>query len=528
MRAPRRLPHSVAYQNPRTVRGISDPGSTLAAGAGCPSLSAMDSSERNIVDWVRSMRVRIVLLVATLLLVSSLGSLLLLRTALLGSLDREVEASLDREAEEFTRLSTGNDPRTGAPFAGDLPAIFDVYFSREVPDEGETLLAFVEGDLYASRRAQDAASPEELEDATRYWLSLSEREQGSLDTPGGTSRYVALPVEGADGTDGLFVVANFPTFERAEIDEAVRTQSIIQVGVFVVASLLALILAGRVLRPLGDLAVAAREISETDLGKRIPVRGRDEASQIAATFNAMLARLQRAFRDQRQFLDDTGHELRAPLTIIRGHVELIELDEEPETRRATAALVLDEIDRASRLIDDLLLLARAEQPDFIRPAPTDLVDLVLRSHEKATMLAERHWRVVTPDPVVVDVDPDRLTQAILQLAHNATKHTGAEDPIEIGGEHTGELLRLWVDDSGSGVDEADRQLIFERFRKGHRGEEQGGETTGGTGLGLAIVAAIARNHGGTLSLMDRPGPGAGFEIRIPLDGDGLTGNARIT
>lgn len=277
----------------------------------------MDSSERNIVDWVRSMRVRIVLLVATLLLVSSLGSLLLLRTALLGSLDREVEASLDREAEEFTRLSTGNDPRTGAPFAGDLPAIFDVYFSREVPDEGETLLAFVEGDLYASRRAQDAASPEELEDATRYWLSLSEREQGSLDTPGGTSRYVALPVEGADGTDGLFVVANFPTFERAEIDEAVRTQSIIQVGVFVVASLLALILAGRVLRPLGDLAVAAREISETDLGKRIPVRGRDEASQIAATFNAMLARLQRAFRDQRRFLDDTGHELRAPLTIRR-------------------------------------------------------------------------------------------------------------------------------------------------------------------------------------------------------------------
>lgn len=275
-----------------------------------------------------------------------------------------------------------SDPRTGAPFAGDLPAIFDVYYSREVPDEGETLLAFVEGDLYASRRAQDAASPEELEDATRYWLSLSEREQGSLDTPGGTSRYVALPVEGADGTDGLFVVANFPTFERAEIDEAVRTQSIIQVGVFVVASLLALILAGRVLRPLGDLAVAAREISETDLGKRIPVRGRDEASQIAATFNAMLARLQRAFRDQRQFLDDTGHELRAPLTIIRGHVELIELDEEPETRRATAALVLDEIDRASRLIDDLLLLARAEQPDFIRPAPTDLVDLVLRRHEK--------------------------------------------------------------------------------------------------------------------------------------------------
>jgi len=280
------------------------------------------------------MRVRIVLLLVLLLLVSSLGSLLLLRAALFASLERDVEASLSREAEEFERLTDGNDPRTGEPFAGDLEALFDVYFSREIPDEGETLLAFVDEELFASRRSQDAADPDEIGEAITFWLSQTERTEGSLDTPAGASRYVVLPLSGAEA-DGMLVAANFPAYERREIDEAVRTQSVVQVGVFVVVALLALTLVGRVLRPLRELAMAARVISETDLGQRVPVAGRDEASQIAAIFNDMLARLQQAFAGQRQFLDDTSHELRAPLTIIRGHLELLELDETPEARAAT-------------------------------------------------------------------------------------------------------------------------------------------------------------------------------------------------
>lgn len=472
----------------------------------------MSVEEHGLRSWFRSMRVRIVLLLVLLLLVSSLGSLLLLRAALFDSLERDIEASLGREVEEFERLIGGNDPRTGEPFAGDLEAIYDVYFSREVPDEGETLMAFVDGELYASERSRDAADPAALADAIAYWLSLTERTDGTVDTPAGVSRYIALPVQGAQG-DGLLVVANFPAFERAEIDEAVRTQSVIQVGFFVVVALLALTLVGRVLRPLRELAVAARVISETDLGQRVPVAGRDEASQIAATFNDMLSRLQHAFAGQRQFLDDTSHELRAPLTIIRGHLELLELDENPAARRATLELVVEEVDRASRLVEDLLLLARSEQPDFTTKEPTDTQDLVRGICDRAAVMADRRWTVVMPQPGVVVVDPRRLTQAALQLAHNAMKHTREGDGIEIGGAVAGGDLRIWVDDAGEGVPEADRAVIFDRFG---RGRQAGPALSQGTGLGLAIVASIAEHHGGSARLVDRSGPGARFEIRVPV------------
>ena len=195
---------------------------------------------------------------------------------------------------------------------------------------------------------RDAAATDELGDAIDYWLSLEGPQQGTLDTPVGDARYVTVPI-GETGND-LFVVANFPAFERSEIDEAVRTQAITQVVTLMFASLLAMLLAGRVLRPLRFLAHTARRISDTDLTKRIPVRSKGEAAQIARAFNDMLGRLELAFAAQRRFLDDAGHELRVPLTVIRGHLELLELDADPDERRATTTLVIDEIDRMNRIV----------------------------------------------------------------------------------------------------------------------------------------------------------------------------------
>lgn len=461
-----------------------------------------------------SMRVRIVGLIVLLLLVSSLGSLLILRAALFSSLERDIEASLAREIAEFERLEGGNDPRTGEPFAGDLEALFDVYFSREIPDEGETLMAFVDGELYASRRARGAAAPSSLGGPIATWLGNSSRTEGSIDTQAGQTRYVVLPVDGADGQVGHLVAANFPALERDEINEAVSTQSLIQVGMSVAVALLALTLVGRVLRPLRDLAVTARVISETDLDERVPVTGRDEASQIASTFNGMLARLQGAFAGQRRFLDDTSHELRAPLTVIRGHLELLELDATADERRETLALVEEEMQRATGLIDDLLLLARAEQPDFLVRRPTDSQDLVRDIYDRAVVMeADRDWALVISTPGVIQVDANRLTQAGLQLAHNAVKHTGAGDRIEVGARMADGLVTLWVDDAGSGVPDQDREIIFERFGRARGRQSDTGPA--GTGLGLAIVASIAEQHGGTARLVARPGPGARFEVAVP-------------
>ena len=278
------------------------------------------------------------------------------------------------------------------------------------------------------------------------------------------------------------------------------------------ASALGLALAGRVLRPLRSLATTAGRITDTDLSQRIPVSGNDEASQIAATFNEMLERLEQAFSAQRVFLDDTSHELRTPLTVIRGHLELLELDEDPEERRQTIELVTDEIDRMNEIVNDLFLLARSEQPDFLSTESIDLSSLIVGVHQKVSVLAPRDWRLTEPPSVRLDGDRHRLTQALLQLSDNAVRHTDDGDRIAIGAAVSGGEAVLWVDDSGHGVPPEVAERIFDRFQRGPSGPSG---ATGG-GLGLAIVAAIAEAHGGRAALVTRPGPGARFEISLPL------------
>ncbi len=465
--------------------------------------------------WLGTIRVRILAVVVLLLFVASGGSVVLLRSVLLDRLDQEVTESLEREAEEFRLLSTGNDPRTGRPFDGDVRAVFDAYFAREIPDEGESLLAFVDGRLHESRRAQDAYDADAIPDATEFWLSLEEPDSGVVTTAVGEARYVAVPLPGRDGDgDGLFVVANFPSFERTEIDGAVGVHIGIQVLTLTVASALGAVLAGRVLRPLARLASTARTISDTDLSLRIPSSGRDEASMIAAAFNDMLGRLELAITAQRRFLDDTSHDLRTPLTVIRGHVELLELDGSPAARRETVALVLDEVDRLSRMVDDLFLLAHARHPDFLRRERLDLGALLHDVHRKVTALGERRWLVDTDGQVLVDGDPQRLTQAIMQLVANAVRHTAAGDSVSLSASVRDGRAVVAVTDSGPGVDPADAERIFTRFDRG-----RAAGPAGGAGIGLAVVRAIAEAHRGTARLVPTEGSGARFELLLPLATD---------
>jgi len=453
------------------------------------------------------MRVRILAAVVVLLAGSSIVSIVVVRTSLLDRLDDEVKVDLRQEAQEFKLMAGGLDPRTGEPFGDDLEAVFDLYFQREVPDEGESLLAFIGNQLYRSERASKAGEAHQLDDAITYWMSLDERKEGRLDTSLGLVRYVALPLP-ARNQDGLFVVANFPAFEQGEIDDAVRTQALTQFGTILLASIVGLGLAGRVLRPLRSLADTAQTISATDLTRRIPVRGQDEASRIAGAFNDMLGRLGRAFSAQRQFLDDASHELRAPLTVIRGHVELLELEADPEERNATITLITNEIERMSRIVEDLLLLAKADRPDFFTMKPVDIAELTTDVYRKAAVLCTREWQLESTAIAVITADGQRLTQAMMQLAQNACEHTDDSASIRIGSRVEEGLVRLWVHDSGSGVPPADAERIFERFVKGP-------DRPDGSGLGLAIVAAIAKAHDGHARVSPDSGVGARFELIIP-------------
>jgi signal transduction histidine kinase len=268
-------------------------------------------------------------------------------------------------------------------------------------------------------------------------------------------------------------------------------------------------LAGGVLGPVRAVTATARAISETSLERRIPELGRDEIAQLAATFNDMLDRLERAFEAQREFLDDAGHELRTPLTIVQGQLEL--LPDGPAERQRTIELVLDEVKRMGRMVGDLILLAQSDEPDFLQFEPVDVAALTNDLHAKAQALGERDWRIDRVGRGIIVADRQRLTQAVVQLAQNAVEHTEEGAEIGLGSVVTPGEACFWVRDSGSGVAPEDHERIFRRFERGTD------ETSEGAGLGLAIVTAIARAHGGRAELDGGTGGGATFSITVPTD-----------
>jgi signal transduction histidine kinase len=224
----------------------------------------------------------------------------------------------------------------------------------------------------------------------------------------------------------------------------------------------------------------------------------------------MVGRLERAFAAQQEFLSDVGHELRTPITIVRGHLEL--LGDDPAERRETVALVVDELDRMSRMVNDLLMLARAERPDFLRLAQVDVAAMMADVFAKATALGAREWQLGTVDAVSVRADRQRLEQALMQLAQNAVQFTAEGDRIGLSARARDGQLQLAVHDTGIGIDPAEREQIFERFGRA----EPGRARADGAGLGLAIVAAIAGAHRGRVDVAGAPGAGATFSLVIPL------------
>jgi two-component system OmpR family sensor kinase len=443
---------------------------------------------------------------------STLLSVLAIRQVLLARTADRVDLALTQEVEEFRQLVSGNNPADGEPFRGRLRLIFNTFFDRNVPGEGETLIAYVDGRQHAIESAASGGAVQEGDHPGR-WAELTRSERGDIETPAGTTvRYLAVPIEGAEGLQGVFVVAASLSSERREVEEAVRLAALVLLSVLLIASVLAWLVAGRVLAPLRLLADTARSIGETGLSRRIPVTGNDEIADLSRTFNAMLDRLEAAFQTQREFVSDASHELRTPITIVRGHLEL--LGDDPDERRETIALVTSELDRMSRFVDDLLLLAKAEREDFLRVSQIELGALTDELLDKATALGDRQWQLESRGEAVLVADRERLTQALMGLAQNAVQHTGPGDPVWLGSEADRREARLWVRDAGPGVTAEDQERIFSRFARASASRRR----SEGAGLGLAIVRAIADAHGGRVALSSRPGAGATFTVIIPLGG----------
>jgi signal transduction histidine kinase len=460
-----------------------------------------------------SARARILASYLILLLFSTAVATIVLREVLLARAGERVDDALVQEIEEFRNLAGGRNPETAEPFGDDVRSIFDVFLSRNVPAEAEAFYTYVNGEGYEQSYApslEERLLPEiealadteitrrgefELEDETRF-------------------RYVAVPVANRSGDpndpSGVFAVAIDLSGELDEVNEALQIAVGVNIGVLILASMLAWVIAGRVLEPLRLLRDTARSISETDLTRRIPVEGEDELADLARTFNEMLDRLEDAFASQKSFISDAGHELRTPITIIRGHLDV--MGDDPEERRETLDLVRDELDRMSRLVNDLLLLAKASRPDFLQPETVDLDDLTRELYAKASALAQRDWRLSSVGTGRIVADRQRVTQALMNLSQNAVTHTMAGDAVELGSKLQNGVVSLWVKDTGPGVPEHEQQRIFERFVRLDRAPA--GE---GAGLGLAITQAVAEAHGGRVELDSRPGEGARFTVIIPTE-----------
>lgn len=453
-----------------------------------------------------SARARILGWYVLLLGVALVAALLLQRALLLRQAVVDADLGLDQEVSELRQLAGGIDPNTGEPFAGDLEALFDVFLSRNVVLEGEGVVTLIDGSPYKADLG--GAELVRIGLVTR-WLDVTEPVRDEVESDQGPIRYLAVPLAIDNEVLGVFVVAIFMEIRLEAIDDVVRLGALVYGTIFLVASTLAWITAGGVLRPLRDLSATAAGISDTDLSGRIPVKGNDEIADLGRTFNSMLDRISEAFETQRRFVDDAGHELRTPITVIRGNLEL--MGDDPADRAATVEVVMAELDRMARIVDDLLVLAKAEHSDFIEPHPMDLGAFTGDLLARAAVLADRPWLLDSREEVVIEADEQRLSQAMMNLIRNAHEHTPPHTPVAVGSAlRNGEVV-LWVRDEGPGIPLEDRARLFERFARGARGRR----VTGGAGLGLAIVNAIAEGHGGRVTFEVGPQGGALFTIQIP-------------
>ncbi len=392
---------------------------------------------------------------------------------------------------------------------GTVPGILMKFLQSIVPARSETMFTIVDG---ATHRRLPGALPVRLDLDEEFVTRVSALDQavnGTLHRPEvGTIQYSVTPLEVKGDTQrGQLVVVIFEDELADPLFEAVRLFAFVSIGALALAALAGWLVAGRVLMPIRQVRSTAERISETDLTRRIDVRGRDDVADLAATFNHMLDRLEAAFASQRRFVDDAGHELRTPITVIRGHLELMG-DDEAE-RAHTMELVTNELARMQRIVEELLLLARAEQSDFIQLEPVNLTDLTVDIFDHARVLGERKWSIAEVAEATVEADAQRLTQALMQLAANAVRYTEEGDSIAIGSRVQEDRVLLWVSDTGRGIDPAEVSTIFERFQRGQRRRGEG------AGLGLPIVRSIARAHGGDVEVRSEPGHGAQFLLDIP-------------
>ncbi|MFM6157671.1 MAG: ATP-binding protein [Sphaerospermopsis kisseleviana] len=427
-----------------------------------------------------------------------------------------LEGLLDNDSYIKYKLALKNQEIKYPKDVGQLANLFNIYLSRRIPEDDTYLIGVLNEDFY---RSSPEALPKELQPESSLMQSLikiqtvQEGIKQQPHTKTGNILYIVKPIRFEEKIIGRLIVVHAVRGEQEEAFDTLKIVFWVMIVVFILSVVLTWFMAGKVLSPLNSIISTAIKITEKNLNERIEVKASGELAELANSFNAIMNRLEAAFVSQRYFMNDIGHELRTPITIIRGHLELIDLDQASGIEQETINLVIDEIDRMSRLVDDLSLLAKSERPDFLLLESIDAKSFLDTLSTKVQALAHRNWQFQIKVKGVLVGDRQRLTQAIMNLAQNALQHTQEGDRITLGASLNNGDLRIWVQDTGEGIDLCEQERIFERFARVKNTQRH----SDGSGLGLSIVRGIVEAHRGSIQLQSQPGTGSTFLIVIPLN-----------
>jgi two-component system OmpR family sensor kinase len=477
-----------------------------------------------------SLRWRLAGWVALVVMASSAITFVAVYRGTATQLKHQIDAQIAGDADELSHALAASEPRSvtqlrkaaseymrGQPFRASstalivtIPGVGAVTNQPELlspsqPDPGETL----------SEQQHENALSSQLRAAGPGYSTLRAPDVGDL-----RLLHRTVPLEVGEQTVRASIWVGTPLAPVSHAQESVARAFILAGALAVAAALLAALLIGtRISNPLRRMASVAARVDAGELRPRIRGgdRGAREVQVLAESFNNMLDRLDVAFAGQRAFIADASHELRTPLTVIQGQLEVLAAQEHPsrEEVRRVEQLVSAEVSRISRLVDDLLVLARSEQTEFLRVEQVPLESFVSELWDGFAVLeAERRFELGPVPDGELRADPDRLAQALRNLVRNAIEHTE---------EGTGRVLlhvepagpgsvRFVVQDDGPRIPADQREAVFERF---HRTDSARNRASGGTGLGLAIVKAIADAHGGSVRATAAATGGARIELELP-------------
>ena len=439
------------------------------------------------------------------------------------SLVRTIDESLDHQVlklEQIANLSTydlpSEEPDTlplNSPESDAIPIA--LHLMQVINQRGE-----IKTDSYANPNDEIAADLNALQQ-----LQAGQTRHDTVVAPSGeTLRLATRRARGHDNADFYVRVG----YSLAALQQA-RKRLLLIFGIAIPLALLlsgfgGLVLANQALQPVDSITKAAEQIGAGDLTERVPVpaqpRKMDEIGRLAATFNTMIARLQAAFERQKQFTSDASHELRTPLAVMRGELEIaLRRPRAPEEYQRTLGSNLEEIIRLSRLVEDLLMLARADAGRVeLQCEPLDLAALCGNTVEYITPLAEQREQTLSyqapPQPITIHADQQRLKQLLLNLLDNAIKYTEPHGKITLGLTVEQQHATLTVADTGRGIPAEDLPHVFDRFFR--RSAKTSDRSAPGSGLGLSIVKWIVEAHGGTIVVESQVGAGTVFTIRLPL------------